>query len=150
MTQVDFYILDGESDSERFRLAARIAEKATQRDQTVYINTEDAHTAAKLDEVLWTFSQSSFLPHRVIATGAPEQTTKTAAQIEPVLIGTNIEIAAEPWQVMINLAGEIPAFFSRYERVAEVIDAHETRRRQGRERYKYYRDRGYQLKTHNV
>jgi len=52
--------------------------------------------------------------------------------------------------VLINLAGDVPEFFSRYQRVAEVVDANATRREQSRERYRFYRDRGYKLNTHQV
>jgi DNA polymerase-3 subunit chi len=44
----------------------------------------------------------------------------------------------------------VPEFFSRYERVAEVVDANAARRAQSRERYRLYRDRGSQLNTHQV
>ena len=55
-----------------------------------------------------------------------------------------------PWDVLINLAADVPEFFSRYERVAEVVDANALRREQSRERYRFYRDRGYKLDTHQV
>ena len=51
---------------------------------------------------------------------------------------------------MINLTGEVPDEFGRYERLAEVLDADGERREHGRERYRYYRDRGYELKTHQL
>jgi DNA polymerase-3 subunit chi len=51
---------------------------------------------------------------------------------------------------MINLAAEVPEFFSRYRRVAEVVDGDATRRAQSRDRYRFYRDRGYTLNTHQV
>jgi DNA polymerase-3 subunit chi len=51
---------------------------------------------------------------------------------------------------MINLATSVPESFSRYERVAEIVDANADRRDAGRSRYKYYRDRGYELNSHNL
>jgi DNA polymerase-3 subunit chi len=51
---------------------------------------------------------------------------------------------------MINLAADVPDYFSRYERVAELVDGNATRREQSRERYRFYRDRGYSLNTHQV
>ena len=69
---------------------------------------------------------------------------------EPVVIGLNQAPPGERWDVMINLAADVPDFFSRYERVAEVVDANTTRREQSRERYRFYRDRGYKLNTHQV
>ena len=70
--------------------------------------------------------------------------------LEPVLIGVNQPPSPGRWEVLINLAEEVPEFFSRYERVAEVVDANEVRRERSRERYRFYRDRGYKLNTHQV
>ena len=144
MTQVDFYILDSDSDDARLRLACKIVDKATQLDNHVFINATSENEAKQLDELLWTFSQGSFIPHRVVRDELAE------APREPVLIGVNRPPAPGRWDVMINLAADVPEFFSRYERVAEVVDANATRREQSRERYRFYRDRGYKLNTHQV
>ena len=144
MTRVDFYILDEASDTARLRLAAKIAEKAMLLSSHVHINAADDVESQRLDEVLWTFSQGSFVPHRVVR--APDD---GAGHPEPVLIGVAVELQA-PCDVLINLAGEVPEFFSRYERVAEIVDADGNRRAAGRSRYKYYRDRGYELTSHNI
>jgi len=143
VTRVDFYVLGQDSDQARLVLACRIAEKAMLRDQRVFIHSDPAD-ARRLDELLWTFSQGSFVPHRVVA-GAD-----AAAAPEPVLIGTGECPAAEHWEVLINLADEVPEFFSRYERVVEPVDANPVRRQASRERYKFYRDRGYPLSTHQL
>ncbi|MEJ2644677.1 MAG: DNA polymerase III subunit chi, partial [Gammaproteobacteria bacterium] len=52
--------------------------------------------------------------------------------------------------VLINLAAEVPLFFSRFERVAELIGNNEENKQQGRQRYRFYKDRGYTLDTHNL
>jgi DNA polymerase-3 subunit chi len=144
VTQVDFYILDSDSDDARLRLACKIVDKATQLDHHVFIHSTSDDEARQLDELLWTFSQGSFIPHRVVR-GELEQPA-----LEPVLIGVNQAPAAGRWNVLVNLAADVPEFFSRYERVAEVVDANTLRREQSRERYRFYRDRGYKLNTHQV
>ena len=144
MTQVDFYILESESDEARLRLACKIVEKATQLDHHVFVHSTSDDEAVKLDELLWTFSQGSFIPHRVVR--APLD----APLPEPVLIGVNAPPGPGRWNVLVNLGAEVPEFFSRYERVAEVVDANAVRREQSRERYRFYRDRGYKLNTHQV
>ena len=144
MTQIDFYILDGTSNDARLELCCRIADKALQRKHHVFINSISEPECRQLDELLWTFSQGSFVPHRVV------RDDEDAPPIEPVLIGCNKAPVSEHWDVMINLAREVPEWFSRYERVVEVVDAEPERRDAGRERYRFYRDRGYQLKTHQM
>jgi DNA polymerase-3 subunit chi len=144
VTQVDFYVLESDSDDARLRLACRIVDKATQLDNHVFIHSASDEEAQQLDELLWTFSQGSFIPHRVVRHSLDEPPA------EPVLIGVNQTPAPGRWDVLINLAPDVPEFFSRYERVAEVVDANAARRQQSRERYRFYRDRGYQLNTHQV
>ena len=152
MTQVDFYILNTNSIDARLRLACRITEKAVQRRQHVFVNSANESDARKLDELLWTFSQGSFIPHRIVVERLDSD------PVEPVWIGIDpgdeeddaTGRLGENWDLMINLAPGVPGFFSRYSRVAEVIDAEPTRREEGRDRYRFYRDRGYELKTHNI
>ncbi len=144
MTQVDFYILDSDSEDARLRLACKIVDKAMQQSQHVFIHAASEPEARKLDELLWTFSQGSFIPHSLLSTPPAEPPR------EPVLIGFGLEPLGERWDVMINLAANVPEFFSRYQRVAEVVDGDATRREQSRDRYRFYRDRGYKLNTHQL
>jgi DNA polymerase-3 subunit chi len=146
VTQVDFYILDSDSDDARLHLACKIVDKATQLDHHVFIHSTSDDEARQLDELLWTFSQGSFIPHRIVRGDA----AAAEPAVEPVLIGVNQPPAPGRWDVLINLASDVPEFFSRYERVAEVVDANAARREQSRERYRFYRDRGYKLNTHQV
>jgi DNA polymerase-3 subunit chi len=52
--------------------------------------------------------------------------------------------------VLVNLDQTVPAFFGQFERVAEIVSGDDNVRNQARERYKYYRDRGYSLNSHNI
>lgn len=144
MTQIDFYILNGDSDHARLELCCRIADKAMQREHHVFINSATEPETRQLDELLWTFSQGSFVPHAIVRGAAAE------ALLEPVLIGCAAEPVSEHWDVLINLATDVPEWFSRYERVVEIVDADPKRRDEGRERFRFYRDRGYQLNTHQL
>ena len=51
---------------------------------------------------------------------------------------------------MINLSGVVPDFFSRFERVAEIVPFEDTRRASARDNYKFYKDRGYPLNYHRM
>ena len=152
MTRIDFYILATDTADSQLRLACRIVAKAVQRRQHVFVNAANATDAGTLDNLLWTFSQGSFIPHVVAGQH------KAAGGDEPVVIGiANSHASADPpdeagehWDLMINLANDVPGFFSRYARVAEVVDADPARRDQGRQRYRFYRERGYTLNTHRV
>jgi DNA polymerase III subunit chi len=144
VTQVDFYVMASDSENARLKLACRICDKAMQQSQHVFINAASETEAGQLDDLLWTLIQGSFIPHRILRS-APD-----APPREPVLIGLNQPPAGNRWDLLINLATDVPEFFSRYERVVEVVDGDASRREQSRERYRFYRDRGYQLQTHQV
>ena len=141
MTQVDFYILSDGASSDRYQLACRIADKARNAGRRVVIHTRSAEEARHIDRMLWTFKELSFVPHGLLGECEPE--------ITPVLIG-DAEQADDEHDVLINLGLETPVFFSRFERLAECVDNDETERSASRERYRFYRDRGYPLRLHNI
>jgi DNA polymerase-3 subunit chi len=144
VTRIDFYILDRPSTDARLTLACRLAEKAVQQDHEVLINTATDVDSARLDELLWTFSQGSFLPHRLLTDPAGQD------EGEPVRIGCGLTPEEGRWDLLINLAPEVPEFFARFHRVAELVSADAENKAAARERFRYYRDRGYDLRTHHV
>lgn len=146
MTRIDFYIIEKGSKAATEIFICRLTEKAWSQNNAVYIHTIDAQHAAKYDELLWTFNENSFVPHQLMQNETEQNKTKN------VLIGqqTIEEIPATYHDVLINLNYETPSFFSQFERVAEIITMDETSRSKGRERYQFYRDRGYALETHKL
>jgi DNA polymerase-3 subunit chi len=66
-----------------------------------------------------------------------------------VIIGWNAD-AGEESDILINLSGEVPACFSRFERVIEPVDNDPERRAVSRQHYCYYRDRGYPLNDRKI
>jgi len=141
MTKVDFYLLDGGTDS-RERFACRLTEKAWRLGHRVYLLAPDKPVAHELDELLWTFSQGSFVPHAVCANDGD-------VDVHPVLIG-HAEPPAALHDVLISLAPEVPSWFSRFARVAELVGTTEEDKARGRERFRFYRERGYPLEAHNL
>jgi DNA polymerase-3 subunit chi len=55
-----------------------------------------------------------------------------------------------PAGVLINLQSSPPSFFSRFERLAEIVGLEEADVAAGRERYRFYRERGYELRSHSL
>lgn len=147
MTKVDFYLLGTNGDS-RERFACRLTEKAWRLGNRVYLLTPDKPATHELDELLWTFSQGSFVPHTIDG-----QTTDPGAgdvaDLNAVLIG-HTEPPAALSDVLISLSPEVPVWFSRFARVAELVGAAEDDKARGRERFRYYRERGYPLETHHL
>lgn len=141
MTRVDFYLLNDPSGRARDLAVCRLAHKAFALGRRVYILTGDPTEAERLDELLWTFSAGSFVPHDL-------HSKSGQAEACPVLIGTTPP--PEFNDVLISLAPEVPECFSRFERVAEVVGGDEPAKAGARDRFRFYRDRGYALQTHNL
>jgi len=141
MTEVDFYILKDKSPQAGMQFVCRLAEKIFKGSHEVYINTDSEQQLKQLDDLLWTFRQGSFLPHAVYASGNPETT--------PVLLGHATEPDG-PSDVLVNLAEDIPAFFSHFSRVTELVSGDDTQRETARTRYKFYKDRGYTVRSHQL
>ena len=146
MTRIDFYIIEEGSEQAAETFICRLTEKAWSQNNTVYVHTMDEQHAAKYDELLWTFNENSFVPHQLI------QHEMEQAKTDNVLIGhqTTEHVPVTCHDVLINLHHETPSFFSQFERVAEIITTEEISRSKGRERYQFYRNRGYALETHKL
>ena len=142
MTKVDFYLLGTDSDN-REMFACRLTEKAWRLGHRVYLLAPDQSSANQLDELLWTFSQGSFVPHAVCRSG------ESADPATPVCVGWDPGVAIRP-DLVLNLAGCTPDSLQRFARIAEIIDADAERKRLGRDRFKTYRDAKITLETHQL
>ncbi len=141
--RVEFYVLSEDAPDARLRWACRLAEQAAEQGARVYVQTAGPADAQRLDDLLWTYNDRSFLPHEIFS-GAPAAHARVM-----VLLG---DAAAPPShrQLVVNLTDAIPAELEQYERVAEIVDVDPERKRTARERYKQYRERGCTLESHNV
>ena len=143
MTRIDFYIIEQGSEQSTDHFICRLTEKAWSQNNTVYLHAMDEQHACKFDDLLWTFTGKSFVPHAL----------GSASQCENhVIIGHSDEatVPSQHHDVLINTGHEAPSFFSQFDRVAEIVTMDETSRSKGRERYQFYRDRGYALETHKM
>ena len=141
MTRVDFYILQDNQPGAQSLLACRLSEKAFKNGHQVYINTDSGQQLKQLDDMLWTFRDGSFLPHGLYEEASPNT--------HPVLLGHAVEPEG-PSDVLVNLSNAVPSFFSRFNRVAELVGGDAAQREYARERYRFYKDRGYTLNTHKL
>lgn len=142
MARVDFYLLKQAGPQSRQSFACRLAEKAYRLENTVHIHTADRADAKRVDDLLWTFRDGSFVPHDMAA-------GTTGNRQSPVTIGCDDDDIA-PRDLLINLCDQIPAFAETFPRVAELVSSDEPCKRESRKRFAEYRDKGHTLETHNV
>jgi len=144
MTRVDFYVLSDALASRRLEFVCKLAEKACGQSQRVFIYTTTRPLLEELDTRLWDFRPMSFVAHTLL----PESHSAEEQHNDPVLLSSD-----EPGSnrtLLINLDSEVPPFFSRFERTLEVVNKQAEIETSGRLRYRFYKQRGYPLKHHNV
>ena len=142
MTRVDFYVLDRVDEHARYLLACKLAEKAWRLDNTVHIHTMSSADTRRLDDLLWTFRDGSFVPHSM--TGAEDAA--------PITIGFGEASANDisGRDLLISLCDDIPPFANEFPRVAELLTADANCKKKGRMRYAQYRDQGHTMETHKL
>lgn len=133
MTHIDFH----SNVADKLTYACRLVRKARAADCKLVLLGSDHAQLAALNEALWNFSELDFLPHVTVEDPLAAQT--------PVIL-TDKDTAELPHhQILINLSGRMPAHFARFERMLEIISADEADITAGRERYRFYQQRGYPL-----
>lgn len=141
--QVDFYLLSEPDARAPFRTACRLAEKAYEQGHRVLVRTADAAATAQLDEMLWTFSDRSFVPHCVWP-AEPELVAAT-----PVLVSSSAGPDTHR-DVLINLGADAPPDRADYARVLEIVAADDDAKRLARARWRTYRESGLDPRSHNL
>jgi DNA polymerase-3 subunit chi len=153
MTKIDFYITNINTLDDYWNFACRLTEKAFRKQCDVYLHTANEEHMAAVDKLLWTFRPNSFLPHSSeMASKESEDHSKiddAASATGEILVACSGD-PRDHHDVLVNLTEEIPECFSRFTRVAEVVMGTDEAKAKSRQRYKYYRDRGYPLEVHNL
>jgi len=112
-----------------------------QKIQPIYIQTKNQKQAEKLDKLLWTFKQDSFIPHTIV--GAPDFDSN------PIQIGWS-ENQFCTAVAIVNLSETIPKSYLDSKKIHEIIDDDEIRKDRARERWKNYKSEGCHLGIHQI
>lgn len=137
-TQVMFYLLQEQAQHDidlSLMHACFQAAYFYRQNQRVFIFTENQEQAHQVDELLWSFDPDSFVAHNLVGEG-PKQ-------------GAAVEIS---WQaptnrraILINLTSQMPSFASQFSQIIDFVPEDENRKQQARERFKQYRQQGFQV-----
>lgn len=137
MTQIDFYT---HADN-KLLTACALCAKAFKRGLRVLVYAPDAEAAGQIDRLLWTASATGFIPHC--------RGEDALAAVTPVVIDHRADALVHD-EVLLNLHWERPSFFSRFQRLIEIVGQEEQDRLAARERFRFYRDRGYPINSHDM
>lgn len=137
MTRIDFY----SPVENKPRLAFTIGSKVLAREQNMVILLRDEAALLELDKQLWSMAATSFLPHC--------RADDPLASRTPIILTCGAP-PAHADQILLNLAESPPGFFGRFERLVEFVGTEAEEIARSRERFRFYRDRGYKIQTHNL
>ena len=144
MPEASFYILPTHSLSDRFIFACKLIEKAYRSGQFCYVYTDSLQQSQQLDNQLWTFRENSFIPHQIY-----DENNQTPEYEKSVLIGSLA--APKNWQKLIfNLSSNYPDDLKTTKRVLEILDNNEDLKQAGRQRFRQYKDDGFEVSTHKI
>lgn len=135
MTRIDFYT----QVDDKLRFACRLCAKALSQQMRVNVYAPDASVAERFDHLLWTDSATGFIPHC--------RATHALVAETPVVIHQD-ESALAHDELLINLDTQWPPFFSRFQRMIEIVSTEDEDAQAARARFRFYRDRGYAMQTH--
>lgn len=137
MREIRFYTLKDAGGSARLRQACLLAEEAYLAGERVLLWLEDANQMTRVDDLLWTLGDRSFVPHEPLATD-PAQCDA------PVQLHTGAlpETATASFTTLVTLREQADPASLAFPKVIEVIDADDACRNAGRARFRWYREQG--------
>ncbi len=142
MTNIDFYVLQSSELRDQLFFACRLIEKAVRQGNCVLIATDTEEKSLTFDKLLWDYRPESFVPHRVLGNDSPDLA-------EPVVISHDQD-DMKHHDVLVNLSLSRPPYFGRFKRMTEIVVQNTQVLAATRDNFKYYRERGYPLKTHQI
>jgi DNA polymerase-3 subunit chi len=134
--------------TDRLQAAARWVAAHLQGTPVLIYVAEEEHAIA-MDRLLWTQNPLSFTPHcRADAKIADETPVWIATQLEK---GREKQIGPTAGnRVLVNLTNTLPDTFADYAEIIEIISLQDAVRNPGRERFRFYRDNGCTIESHDL
>ena len=133
MTQVFFY--HGAAD--KIAAACALLSGAYAKKKPMLVFAPEKEIANSVDRMLWTQPALSFVPHC--------RADSPLAAETPILITNSLETLPQDERLM-NLSQIVPPGFSRFQSLIEVVGQADDERAAARDRVKFYKDRGYEVR----
>lgn len=137
MTQISFF--HGARD--RLQATAAWLARAGSDGRQVMMYVPALDRSDQLDRLLWTQPATGFAPH--CRAGDP------LAAETPIILAPELNNPLHD-DCLVNLSDEIPPGFSRFRQLIEIISIEDEDRLPGRERFRFYRERGYPLENRDI
>jgi DNA polymerase III subunit chi len=138
MTDIAFHF----NVADKLFYACRLLRKAYASGAQVAV-TAEPDVLGELDQLLWSFSPTEFVPHGRVAAGAGQLAGRSVLLVES-------PAACPHHGVLVNLGMQVPSEFERFERFIEVVSQASDERLAARVRWKHYADRGYSMQRNDI
>ena len=144
MTQIDFHILQDASVEARWLYVCRFVEKVERIGHSILIIVDTLEEAQELDDLLWSFKPESFIAHQILG-GDEDAKVEISYRLNAPAQHANPSVHND---VLINLGSEVPDYFSRFARVAEIVIQNPKILENTRDHYRFYKQQGYPINQH--
>lgn len=143
-THVDFYVFQEAREEFPWQFICKLTEKIYKKNLPVWIYCASSNDAKKLDTLLWTYNDTSFVPH----------TLQSEMNDTPASIVIGSPPLSPPPQVnttvLLNISATIPSFYQNFSRIVEIVLPDTDSKTKSRETFREYQRQGYSIKTHPV
>jgi DNA polymerase-3 subunit chi len=137
MTRVEFFF----NVDDKLAKTAELCEKAVNKGRQLMIFTQGEAVNNALQQILWQQSATSFL--------ASAKADEAISESSAIVLTDNGDNLVHD-DILINLQAEHPPFFSRFRYLVELVGNDEADKAAARTRFRFYRDRGYEIKSTNT
>lgn len=137
MTRVEFFF----NVSDKFAKVAELCEKAVAKGRQLTVFTENEAMSQELQQNLWGWRETSFLPSSLA--------NAVDSEFSPIILQSHGTPLVQD-DVLINLQKQHPPFFSRFRYLIEVVGLDEQDKVSARARFRFYKDRGYDVQTSDM
>lgn len=141
MTRIDFYT----HVENKLQTACILAGKAMAANLRVMMLTDDDHASVIVDQLLWNYPAIAFVPHC--------RADDALAAVTPVIVDHRVDQcdpALPHDDLLVNLRTDCSPIFSQFQRVIEIVGLDDDDRKLARERFRFYRDRGYEIRSVDI
>ena len=133
MTRIEFRTHIADKIGYTCRLVRKALSSAPE--SKIILFSTDKALLNRLDEMLWTFSESDFLPHAMIG--------DSQSPYSPVILAADDHADMPHHDILINLSTIVPACFAQFDRIIELVSSDPDDTQAGRQRYIHSRAQGY-------
>jgi DNA polymerase-3 subunit chi len=130
MSRIDFHT----NVTDKIDYTCRLIRKASAANCRIIVFDTDTSQLHRLNEALWTFSETDFLPHVMLNDALMVQT--------PIILTDKDDVDFPHLELLVNLSPHIPVNFSRFKRVIEIVSREQQDTLAGRTRYRSYQQQG--------